>query len=267
MIKQETLDNIKSWFENYLKNYQSSDPYYQQNIDLKKDHTFRVCQEILNLAQSLSLGKKDLRLAETIALLHDIGRFEQYNRYATFSDTESEDHAQLGIKIIRQNHVLKKVDKPTSELILRTIAYHNRAVLPKKETERCLFFAKLLRDADKLDILYVVTNYYHRENKSQNKSLELDLPNIPKISHEVYNDIMSGRSVRTSHINTLNDFKILQMAWIYDINFPRTFQLIRQRSYLEKIKDVLPQSDKTQRIYSTLKSYLDKKCNNFELLV
>jgi len=250
MIKQETLDNIKSWFENYLKNYQSSDPYYQQNIDLKKDHTFRVCQEILNLAQSLSLDKKDLRLAETIALLHDIGRFEQYKRYATFSDTKSEDHAQLGIKIIRQNHVLKKVDKTTSALILCTIAYHNLAVLPQKETERCLFFAKLLRDADKLDILYVVTNYYHRENKSQNKSLELDLPNTPKISQGVYNDIMSGRFVRTSHINTLNDFKILQMAWVYDINFPRTFQIIRQRSYLEKIKDVLPQSDKTQNLFN-----------------
>lgn len=266
MINQNILNNLKIWFENYLKNFQSSDANYQQNIDLKKDHTYRVCKEILCLAKSLSLNKQALRLAETIALLHDVGRFEQYDRYRTFSDAKSEDHAQLAIKIIRQNHLLKEIDQPTSNLILRTISYHNRPTLPQKETERCLFFTKLLRDADKLDILYVVTDYYKNGSEHPNEILELELPDRPKISNEVYKDLISGRIVNARHLQTLTDFKLLQMAWIYDINFPRTFQLIQERGYLEMIRDALPQSDKVQKIYSKVKSYLDLNCNNYNKL-
>lgn len=59
---------------------------------------------------------------------------------------------------------------------------------------------------------------------------------------------------------TPNDFKLLQMAWIYDINFPLTFQLIQHRAYLQKIGDSLPPSEKVQKIYSTVKPYLDKNC-------
>jgi len=32
---------------------------------------------------------------------------------------------------------------------LCAVAYHNHTELPRGETERCLFFTKLLRDADK----------------------------------------------------------------------------------------------------------------------
>ena len=260
MIDQETLLSLKTWFADYVKKFQSCDPNYKRNINIKEDHTKRVCSEIIDIGKSLSLNKEELRLAKVIALLHDVGRFKQYDRYGTFSDAKSEDHAQLGTKIIRQNHVLKKIDQPTSELIIRTISYHNRPTLPQNETEKCLFFTKLLRDADKLDILYVVTDYYQNSSEHPNESLELELTNHPQISDEVYNDLISGKTVNAQHLKTLNDFKLLQMAWIYDINFPLTFQLIQQRGYLEMIRDALPQSDKVQKIYFAVKSYLDKNC-------
>jgi len=267
MIDKNTLINIISWFKSYANNFQSSNKTYQQNINLKKDHTYRVYKEITRLGKSLNLNKGDLNLAKAIAILHDVGRFEQYEHYRTFSDSKSEDHAKLGIKIICQNQVLKELDKPTSELILRTISYHNHPTLPQNETKRCLFFTKMLRDADKLDILYVVTEYYRNSNEYPNDSLKLELPDSPQMSAEVYNDLMSGRTVNARHLRTLNDLKLLQMAWIYDINFSLTFQLIRQRGYMEKIRDVLPQSDKVQKIYSKVKSYLDKNCKSYHKII
>jgi len=260
MIDQETLLSLRTWFSEYVKKFQLYSPAHKQNINLKEEHTKRVCIEIINIGKSLNLNKQDLRLAESIALLHDVGRFEQYDRYRTFSDAKSEDHAQLGIKIIRQIHILKEIAQPTSDLILRTISYHNHPTLPQKETERCLFFTKLLRDADKLDILYVVTDYYKNGSEHPNEILELELPDTPKISDAVYKHLISGGIVNARHLQTLTDFKLLQMAWIYDINFPRTFQLIQQGGYLEMIRDALPQLDKVQKIYSAVKSYLHKKC-------
>jgi len=61
-------------------------------------------------------------------------------------------------------------------------------------------------------------------------------------------------------LKTLNDFKLLQMGWVYDINFPRTFQLIRERGYLKMIRDALPRSETILRVYSRVQSYLEENC-------
>ena len=260
MIDKKTARALKSWFDDYVKTFQSKNPEHQQNIDLKRDHTRRVCKEILDIGESLGLSEDDLHLSEMTALFHDVGRFEQYTRYGTFLDIKSEDHAVLGVKVLRQNGVLNGLDRSTGDLILKAIAYHNRAALPGDETEECLFFTKLLRDADKLDIWRVVTDYYHEKNRSPNAAIELELPDTRKISDEVCADLIAGRIVKVDHLKTLNDFKLLQMGWIYDVNFPRTFHLLRERRYLEMLRDALPQSEKISTIYSTIRNYLEKHC-------
>ncbi len=162
MINQGTVSAFKTWFAEYIRTFESGDPEYQRNIELKEAHTRRVCLEILDIGNNLCLNGEDLHLAEVMALFHDIGRFEQYARYGTFYDLRSEDHAVLGVKVLRKTGVLEVLDQSTADLILRCVAYHNRAFLPEYESERCLFFARLLRDADKLDILRVVTDYYQQ---------------------------------------------------------------------------------------------------------
>jgi len=258
MISKKQLQEIKSWFERYVSRFKSSDPAYTQNIQLKKDHTFRVCEEIICLGKSHDLSSQDLNLAKTAALLHDVGRFEQYDRYQTFNDHKSEDHAQLSLKVIHQEQVLKEIDPTSQKLIVCAVSNHNRAALPSSETNRCLFFSRLLRDADKLDIFYVVTEYYHHHSGPSNQSLELELPDTPHISDKVYKDHMAGKIVEAKHVKSLNDFKLFQMAWIYDINFPLTYKLIKERKYLEKIRDALPPSPKVEKIYKTARSYLEK---------
>jgi HD-GYP domain-containing protein (c-di-GMP phosphodiesterase class II) len=70
------LPKIKGWFEDYVHRYDSSDAAFQENIDLKAEHTRRVCAVIRDIGKSLHLSPKDLCLAEVSGLLHDIGRFE-----------------------------------------------------------------------------------------------------------------------------------------------------------------------------------------------
>jgi len=259
MITQKQLQNIESWFEHYVSQFKSSDPIYTQNIELKKDHTFRVCDEIIRLGESLDLNSQELNLAQVMALLHDVGRFEQYDRYRTFNDFKSEDHAQLSLKVINQEQVLKEIDPTSQKLIICAVSYHNRASLPSHETAPCLFFSKLLRDADKLDILFVVTEYYRNQDKNSNESLELELPNIPQISDEVFKDIISGKIVNAKNIQNLNDFKLLQMAWVYDLNFPLTYKLVKERQYLEKIRAALPGLPQAEKAYTATRSFLDSK--------
>jgi hypothetical protein len=261
MIQEKTVAGLKSWFEQYGDAFHHGVPEHDRNIDLKIEHTRRVCAEILEIGISLHLGDNDLRLAEVIALFHDVGRFEQYERYGTFLDLKSEDHAALGVKVLDSTGVLKGIHRDTQSLIKRVIGYHNRRTLPENETEDCLFFTKLLRDADKLDILRVVTDYYHSNDGTRNGSIELDLPDVPDVSDEVCADVKAGRIVKTESLRTLSDFKLLQMAWIYDVNFTRTFQLMRDRDYLKAIRTALPQTPMMADIYAQVSAYVEAHCN------
>lgn len=258
-ITQNDVSDLKTWFAGHVQTFSNDNPELQLNITLKEGHTKRVCKEIVTIAAQLGLNESDINLAEIIALLHDVGRFEQYARYRTFNDRKSEDHAELGIKVIEQSGLLKHLDPQAAELIICSIRAHNKASLPDDKSGRCMFFIKLLRDADKLDIWRTVIGYYYKKNGNRNDTLTLDLPDTPGISEEVYNDLMNKRIVDIKNVRNLNDFKLLQTGWIFDINFNPTLDYIKKHRYLEKIRDVLPESAEISEIYNHILRYRDEK--------
>ena len=258
-INNEQIADLKSWFSTYVNGFKSGNSELRRNAGLKEDHTVSVCKEILKLGKQLDLNDDRLRLAEVIALFHDIGRFEQYARYRTFADQKSEDHAELGISILKKFRVFDGFEVSIRNLIYRTILYHNHAVLPDKESESCLLFTKLLRDADKLDIWRVVTAYYHRKEGGRNDAIELDLPDTPGISEGVCQDLIHERIVEMNHVRNLNDLKLLQAGWIFDVNFEPTLQAVKSRRYMDLIREVLPRSEKIQKIFDVIQASLDER--------
>ena len=251
-VDKQIIKNLKAWFFNYFQTLKHGYKNFQENISLKEKHTVKVCKEILNIGKQLELNDDELRLSEVIALFHDIGRFKQYARYKTFFDGKSENHAELGVRVLKENKVLNSFDESMKSLILRTVLYHSRAALPEDETDTCLFFSRLLRDADKLDIWRVVTDYYNRNNGKRNGAIELGLPDTACFSDEVYQDLINKRIVDIKHLQNLNDFKLLQIGWIFDINFTPTFKSIKKRHYLEMIRHVLPELKKFSILYKSI---------------
>ena len=76
-MKRKDLIFLKKWFSDYCSSFYSPDPEEQRNISLKEEHTLRVCQNMSEITEELSLNNKRKMLAETVALFHDIGRFPQ----------------------------------------------------------------------------------------------------------------------------------------------------------------------------------------------
>ncbi|MBN2123066.1 MAG: HD domain-containing protein [Deltaproteobacteria bacterium] len=259
MNARSLLPGLKTWFGDYVRRFSSDDLIVQANMDLKIEHTRRVCEAILDVGGRLDLSEEELCLAEASALLHDIGRFEQYRRYRTFADYRSEDHAALGVKVLQAEGALEGVEPATADTILRLVGYHNRAALPSGEEDRFLFFLRLLRDADKIDIWRVVTDYYRNAGNIRNHSIELDLPDTDRVSDPVFEALMQKKIVQMSDLRTLQDFKLLQIGWIYDVHFPRTFQIVRDRRYLETIREALPRkSPRIEAVYERARAYLER---------
>ncbi|MDZ7667663.1 MAG: HD domain-containing protein [Desulfotignum sp.] len=255
-------DGLRNWFDQYVAGFTAKEnaaPDLVTNIRLKKDHSERVVKEILWIADQLNLDDDDRDLAAVMALFHDIGRFEQYARYRTFADHQSENHAELGVKILRHHGVLDCLPPDRADLICRVITYHNRAELPENETGECLFYARLLRDADKLDIWRVLIDHYQRQDLDDNPAVELGLPDIPGMSDRVYDMVVNAKIVQARHMRNLNDFKLLQIGWVFDINFAPALQQVRDRRYVESICRTLPPSDRLTQIKQAVMAWFDKK--------
>ena len=130
-------------------------------IKRKYEHSYRVVHQADEIAYTLKLDEDDSYLVCLIALLHDIGRFMQWKNYKTYSDNKSINHATLGIKILFEEKLINnfKLDKKDYDLVKVAIENHNKYELNEKElSEKELLHSRILRDADKIDILYHFEN-------------------------------------------------------------------------------------------------------------
>ncbi|MFN2359174.1 MAG: HD domain-containing protein [Desulfotignum sp.] len=264
MIDRDTCHFLQAWFDQYVDGFAAGPEDVQKNIILKKKHSERVRNEIIQIGKILALGTDAQRVAEITALFHDLGRFEQYARYKTFVDYKSENHAELGVKILQKNNVFNCLPKDLADFICRVILYHNRARLPDRETTECLFHARMLRDADKLDIWKVVIDHYLRQEKEKNNAIELGLADTPGISDMVYDAVVNKSIVDARLIQNLNDFKVLQIGWVFDINFAASLQQVRSRSYVALICSTMPPSERLENIMRIVTRYIDTalECEN-----
>jgi HD superfamily phosphohydrolase YqeK len=266
IMKQEQLENFKRWFDNYVSGFYGDDEFVNANLKLKQEHSRRTCKEMMYLAGHLNLSNNQMRIAETIALFHDIGRFEQFVRYRTYNDPRSVDHNLLGVEVLRQNKVLNDLDKQEREIILKAIEYHGRKELPKDLDGDCLLFSKLIRDADKIDVFNVVTEYYRQyKDNPDGFKLELELPDEPEYSEEIVEKILRGQRIAYEELRTLNDMKLCQLGWVYDVNFAATLKRIKQRKFLQKLFDLLPQIRDVDRVKEKIFSYVDSRIETEEI--
>ncbi len=256
-MKKENLLFFRSWFFDYVKSFYSNDFNVQRNIKLKEDHSLRVCENIILIGKSLNLNENELFTAETIALFHDIGRFEQFKEYNTFDDRKSENHAALGVKVLEESNVLSCLPESEQELIINSVKFHNMQKIPGNISPDCMLFSKLIRDADKIDILKVVTDYYLEKDKNPNPALELELSNSQEYLHQFIEDILNCR-ISKNNLKTCNDMKLLHLTWLFDVNFQVTFSYIKKRNYLEKIINALPDDENIRMVHEHLKKYLKK---------
>ena len=100
----------------------------------------------------------------------------------------------------------------------------------------------------------MVTDYYHRKNGERNVALELELPETPGISEEVYKALINRHIVNMKDVKNINDIKLLQAGWIYDINFKPTLDIIKDRHYLEMIREALPGTTEIDEIFDSIVS-------------
>lgn len=258
-MTSENMAEIRNWFSEYCRLFYSDDEDFQRNIALKEEHTYHVCSNILKIGIGESLDEDDMQIAEAVALLHDVGRFEQYRQYRTFRDSMSVNHAELGAQVIEDHEILAPLFPRERSIITHAVESHNAFAIPKTLPEETRLFLKMVRDADKLDIWRVFIEYFSLPGQERASAAGLGLPDKPKCSPNVLEHISAGKMVRLSAVKTLNDFKLMQLSWIYDLNFTTSFSILNDRGCVEQLASTLPRNDRVVLAVEAVQGFIDDK--------
>lgn len=237
---------LEKEFDKYTSNYDLENP----RLKSRYNHSYRVMHLSEKYAKELGFDDSDVELAKIIGLLHDFGRFEQYKVYKSFIDKDTVDHADYSVvQLFDKNGIVKFTDRIDDyELIKFAIKNHNKKDIPECNDERILKFAKLIRDADKVDIMYVLGHEIHEQATDD----EIN-PEIIKLFYE--HKVIP--SVLTSNIN---DQIMFQFAFVFDLN--NDIELKDYRKYFKEFYQNVEYKNKFRKFYKEVITYIDERIDN-----
>ena len=249
------IKKSKDEFMKYTNNYDIEN----ENIERKIYHSLRVMEISKKIATNMGLENEKIELATLIGLLHDIGRFEQFKIYQTYSDLESIDHGDLGADILKQNNFIRNFIKEAKydEIILQSVQNHNKYKIADDLNKEEKLFCKIVRDADKIDILYEAIEIFWKKGREE---IQNDL-----ISDKVYNEFLNKKLIKKDKNMKKNgiDKLVLMLAFVFDINFHESLEILKKEDYLNKILNNFDfkrqdTKEKIENIRNVLNLYLNK---------
>lgn len=264
---QELWQEMSSWMTTYMKSFYSpeeaqkakshldikntgtiffDDAQIVDGIVLKEKHTQKVTNNCERLAKHLGLNEHDKLLAKMIGLFHDVGRFRQFTIYRTFNDALSENHAKLGLSVIKDLSFMKKLSEDDLATLNFAIGNHNAKEIAPTDNKRFLSFAKLIRDADKIDIYRVLKPY-------------LGPTDGTGCSPDFVELFVQGKQCDYTKMRTQDDRKLVRLMWVYDINYAWSLQQIINDNYIEEIIGNLPHDEAMMKGINRLREYMQKK--------
>lgn len=251
------LDKAKKEFIKYTNNYDTNN----SNITRKIHHSLRVMEYSKRIAENLNLTEEQISLATLIGLLHDIARFEQWKRYETYNDKTSIDHGDLAVEILEENNFIRNfVETDEYDKIIKVaIKNHNKYKIEGLSGEEYLQ-AKIIKDADKLDIFYQVATQYFKD---------VNLVEKQDISEDFFEEFKKEQCVHKRANQTDLDEIVLIVSFIYDIYFDYSLKIIKDEKYIEQIfkqfnikkQDV---KEKIDYIIEVASKFINKKVNEIK---
>ena len=252
--------NIEKAIEEFIKyteNYNLDGP----RIEGKQKHSIRVMEISKEIAQGLRLTLEEIDIATLIGLLHDIARFEQYTQYHTFKDAQSIDHVDLGVEILNKD-IRKYIETDKyDETIKLAVKNHNKYKIQEGLTQKQELFAKIIRDADKIDILYESAEMFWKGRESEIEEAT--------ISEEVFEQISKNTQVKVETRKTPIDDVVSVIAFIFDINFKVSFEILKKENYINRILDRydiknIETKRKVENIRDIANQYIERKIKESE---
>lgn len=169
----------------------------------------------------------------------------------------------MGCKILFEDGLIRKFieDNQYDEVIKKSILNHNKSCIPDGLNEMEEKFSKVIRDADKTDIFYVLLTS-KIESCYEKADVSKDL-----ISDEIYREFMEDRVINYKNRKSSADIWVSHNAFIFDFNYNFCLQKVKNEKYLERLLEKMNFTNedtikKANEILRVANEYMDKQLNN-----
>lgn len=242
------IEKLKSTFREHVLKYDMTDV----NIIRKLYHSYRVMELCLLLAKNNNFNKEATEISVLIGLLHDYSRFEQWSRFQTYSDINSIDHGNLAVKRLFKDGEITNycINKKYYDEIYDAIKYHNKYMYPNNLSDHNKIFCKVIRDADKLDIFYLlgISNDLLKEDEHD-------------ISAKIKEDFFNNKLLNRVDAKNQSDNILLSLAMVFDLNFEYSFKYLHDRKLIDKIFENIKDKEKFKIYFDYINDYIKNKIN------
>ena len=265
---------MKIWevlYSDWLEQFDLDDPV---NI-LKINHINRVVEFARKISGLLGLSKEDVALAVFIAQHHDDGRFVQWRDYKTFKDGVTCDdgkkhpHAELSLRVLFDENKIKQYAPEMTddelEVVYKAIAQHGSlSVDTLGMSSREIIHCNIIRDADMLDNLTNVMIDETMQTLMGSHSETVDDLWSSVISDGVFDTFISQNSINYGIVETPADWWLAMTAYLYNLNFEESLQIVKASNCIEKIFDrvdgkfkICQTNNKIKLLYIAADAYID----------
>lgn len=228
------FEETKDKFLNFVCQYYDIN---EAKVKHKLNHTFHVVKNAEYLCQKLHLDNENTYLAMLIALLHDIGRFEEAIKLKSFrEDRNAFNHAVAGVKLLFEDNLIRTfiIDDKDDEIIKSAILNHNKydVTFTNLNADQILH-CKIIRDADKMDSFRAKyeEDIYTMANITQNE-IETSL-----LSKDIFEDFMMEKTIVSKKRKTPVDIWVSYIAFIYGFYFKESLMYLQKYDYVNKLID------------------------------
>ena len=257
MITEDLLKDCHLEFEEFFQSLIMGSPENKHKVEEVRLHSLRVVNNSLLLAKFVLPTDEDKRIAELTALFHDIGRASLISESNEVSVIQR-DHANVSGKIVRQMEFFQAIAADIQLVIIKSIENHNKPKLPKLDNEQQTLFARLLRDADKLDI-YDSSYRFFKDKSGIQPAITVDLLNNAEVSDKLLRSVMAGKIGAIEDMKSMNDYKLYLISLAFDLNYKYTFRIMSEKQYIQKIYETLPKRDQIIDAYRGVKLFVENK--------
>lgn len=256
------IESAKQELINYVKQQKIHNP----RVIRKLDHIMRVVEISRKLAIDLKLTEEQVQLAELIGLLHDIGRFKQYqifneNTNSIMLDTsEKFNHGEVGVEVLKKDNYIRKYmqEDKYDEIIYTAVYEHNRYELSQGLTKQKELFCKIIKDADKMDLIYEGVDIYWKQKE------EIQEIEAGELSKEMLKDFYQHKLANNRNRVSKTDQILRFTSFVFDINFLYSFKVLKENNHINQMIDrfcyQLPETKvEMSKIKEIANQYIDKK--------
>lgn len=257
MITDNILKECNLAFEEFFQSLIIDSPENQQQFEEIRAHSLRVADNSLQLANVLLQTEDEKRITIINALFHDVGKASLYSKNMEPLVIQRE-HGVVSAKLIQHMEFFQGLPAEVQLIVLKSVENHNLIKLPKLDNDPQMLYAKLLRDADKLDV-FDSSHRYFKERYGVRPVVTMELNNSIEISEKILKNIWAGKPGAHEDMKSMNDYKLLLISLVFDLNFKYTFRVMSEKQYIQKIYETLPKRDQIIDVYRQIKLFVENK--------